>query len=272
MSRKCAASCLLVLGGICGLLFSAQALAAKTLQPVVSFRLLTESEYRHTIADIFGPQILVQGRFEPGRRIGGLLAASSTILSVTPAGFEGYAKTAGSIADQVTSPEKRAQYIKCAPKSASAPDDACASQFIGRYGRLLFRRPLKSDELKSRVALAAKIATSSKDFYTGLRYALAVTLLAAPEFLFQNDRAVPAGKDLTLDPYSRASRLSYLMWNTTPDEELLQAAQTGELATDAGVAKEVDRLMASPGWRRACGLSLPTCCNWTPSTTRSRTR
>src|SRR6185437_12920572 len=75
---------------------------------------------------------------------------------------------------------------------------------------------------------------------------LAVTLLAAPEFLFQNERAVPAGKDLTLDPYSRASRLSYLMWNTTPDEELMHAAASGELATDAGVAKEVDRLMASP--------------------------
>ena len=246
MSRKCAANFLLVLSCICGPLLSTPVLAAKALEPVVSFRLLTESEYRHSIADIFGPQIMVQGRFEPGRRMGGLLAASSNVLSVTPAGFEGYAKTAGSIADQVTSPEKRAQYIKCTPKSASAPDDVCASQFIGRYGRLLFRRPLSSEELKPRVALAAKIAASSKDFYTGLRYALAVTLLAAPEFLFQNERAVPAGKDLTLDAYSRASRLSYLMWNTTPDEELLHAAASGELATDAGVAKEVDRLMASP--------------------------
>ncbi|HEY8255837.1 MAG TPA: hypothetical protein VIG39_14400, partial [Rhizomicrobium sp.] len=62
MSRKYAASCLLVLSGIGGLLFSAPAWAAKTPEPVVSFRLLTESEYRHSIADIFGPQILVQGR------------------------------------------------------------------------------------------------------------------------------------------------------------------------------------------------------------------
>lgn len=244
MSRKYAA--FFVLGCILGPLSATQALAAKAPEPVLSFRLLTESEYRHSIADIFGPQITVQGRFEPGRRVGGLLAASSNILSVTPAGFEGYAKTGGSIADQVTGPAKRGQYIKCTPKSASAADDDCAGQFISHYGRLLFRRPLSNDEVKSRVALAGKIATSSKDFYTGLRYALAVTLLCAPEFLFRNERAVPAGKEFTLDPYSRASRLSYLLWNTTPDEELLRAAGTGELATDVGVAKQVDRLMASP--------------------------
>lgn len=246
MSRKRAPRCFLVVSCICGLLASADASTAKPLQPVLSFRLLTESEYRHSIADIFGPRILVQGRFEPGRRIGGLLAASANILSITPAGFEGYAKTADSIAVQVTSPENRPKYMSCAPKSPSASDDACASQFISQYGRLLFRRPLTAAELKSRVTLAGNLAASSKDFYTGLRYALAVTLLAAPEFLFQNERAVPAGKDLTLDPYSRASRLSYLMWNSTPDEELLRAAGTGELATDAGVAKQVDRLMASP--------------------------
>ena len=246
MTRKYTAHCVAILSYLGGLFLNTPVLAAKSPEPVLSFRLLTESEYRHSIADIFGPQIVIQGRFEPGRRIGGLLAASTNVLSVTPGGFEGYAKTAGSIAEQVTRPENRAQYIKCTPKSASAPDDACASQFISRYGRLLFRRPLSNEELKPRVALAAKITTSSKDFYTGLRYALAVTLLAAPEFLFQNERAVPAGRDLTLDAYSRASRLSYLMWNTTPDEEMLKAAASGELATDAGVAKQVDRLMASP--------------------------
>ena len=90
------------------------------------------------------------------------------------------------------------------------------------------------------------MATSQKDFYAGLRYGLA-SLLQSPNFLFRKEMAVPAAdKDYTLDPYSRATRLSYLMWDTTPDAELLHAAQNGELNTPAGLDKQVDRLMASP--------------------------
>jgi hypothetical protein len=233
--------------GIAGLcLLAARPVMAAPAGEIDSLRLLTESEYRHSIADIFGPKIVVQGRFEPGQRIGGLKAASGTVLSVTAAGFDGYTKMADTIALQIVDPKNRAELVGCTPKSTTGPDDACAGQVIARYGRLLFRRPLRPDEFKSRVALASKLAMSSQDFYTGLRYAMAVTLLAAPEFLFRNEHAIPAAGDYTLDPYSRASRLSYLMWDTTPDEQLLKAAESGELATDAGVAKQVDRLMASP--------------------------
>lgn len=236
------------------LIIAIAALAACAVFPAIadapsevsSLRMLTESEYRHSIADIFGPEISVQGRFEPAKRIGGLLAASGNVLSVTPAGYEDYTKMADNIASQVVGPKNRAQLVGCTPKSISGPDDACASKFLARYGRLLFRRPLKADELKSRVALAGKLATSSKDFYGGLRYALAVTLLSAPEFLFRDERAIPAGKNYTLDSFSRAARLSYFLWDTTPDEELLKTAESGELQTPAGVAKQVDRLMASP--------------------------
>ena len=231
----------LLAAGFC----AAVAVAAQQSEPA-GLRLLTESEYRNSIADIFGPGIKVQGRFEPERRVGGLLAASTTILSVPAAGFEAYAKMADNVAIQVVDAKNRARLVACVPKSAKAPDDACASQFLSQYGRLLFRRSLAADELQSRVALADKLAKSSSDFYYGLRYSLG-TLLSAPEFLFRTELAVPAaGKDYTLDGYSRASRLSYLMWDTTPDAELLRAAESGELQTPAGVSKQVDRLMASP--------------------------
>jgi hypothetical protein len=239
------------IGGFVGLGLLAVSLcpavaASPAPKEIVGLRLLTETEYRNSIADILGPEIQIQGRFEPGRRMGGLLAASSNVLSITAAGFEGFTKMADGIAIQVVDPKNRDRLVGCAPKSPTAPDNACASQFIARYGRLLFRRPLTGDELKPRVAMAAKLATVSNDFYAGLRYTLAVTMLAAPEFLFRNERATPAGKDYTLDPDSRAARLSYLMWDTTPDAELLRVAQSGELNTPAGIAKQVDRLMASP--------------------------
>ena len=213
---------------------------------VVGLRRLTEQEYRNSIADIFGQTIAVQGVFEPGIRVGGLVAASTAVLSVTPAGFESFSKMADSIALQVTAAQNRSRLVPCTPKSATAPDDACAAQFFSQYGLLLFRRPLTGDELKTRVNLAQAMAKKSGDFYAGLRYGLA-TLLQSPEFLFRKEIAVPAGgKDYSLEPYSRATRLGYLMWDTTPDAELLRAAQTGELNTDAGLNKQVDRLMASP--------------------------
>jgi hypothetical protein len=213
---------------------------------VVGLRRLSEQEYRNSIADIFGKDIVVQGMFEPGVRMGGLVAASTAVLSVTPAGFESFSKMADSIAVQVTSEKFRGRLVSCAPKSAKAPDDSCAADFLGHYGLLLFRRPLTSDELKSRVILARSMAKSSGDFYAGLRYGLA-TLAQSPKFLFRKELAVPAGdKAYTLEPYSRATRLSYLMWGTTPDTELLRAAETGELKTLAGLEKQADRLLASP--------------------------
>jgi hypothetical protein len=95
------------------------------------------------------------------------------------------------------------------------------------------------------VKLAAAMTKSTGDFYVGLRYGLA-ELVQSPSFLFRKELAVPAGKAWTLEPYSRATRLSYLMWDTTPDNELLQAAGAGELNTAAGLDKQVSRLLASP--------------------------
>ena len=208
-------------------------------------RRLTESQYRNSIADIFGTGIVVQGRFEPDRRVGGLLAASGTTLSITPAGFEGYAKMADGIARQVVDEKNRAKLIPCTPKSATAPDRGCAGQILERYGLLLFRRPLTSGELKARLDAADSVTKQSGNFYTGIRYSL-TTLLSAPDFLFRTEMAVPRGKEYTLDGYSRAARLSYMLWDTTPDRELLDAARSGTLDSDAGVKTEAARLMASP--------------------------
>jgi hypothetical protein len=214
-------------------------------EQVVGLRRLSEQEYRNSIADIFGHDIAVQGMFEPGVRMGGLVAASTAVLSVTPAGFDSFSKMADSIAIQTTDEKRRSRLVSCTPKAAGASDDACAADFFGHYGLLLFRRPLTADELKARVNLAHAMTKSSGDFYEGLRYGLA-EMLQSPNFLFRKELAVPAGGNTyTLEPYSRATRLSYLMWDTTPDSELLHAAGSGELNTAAGLEKQLNRLLAS---------------------------
>src|SRR5690349_17786151 len=120
---------LIALTGLC-LLATAQIPVWGAGPYLSGLRRLTESQYRNSIADIFGPGIVVQGRFEPDRRIGGLLAASGTTLSITAAGFEGYAKIADSIAKQVVDEKNRSRLIPCTPKSATAADRGCARQVI----------------------------------------------------------------------------------------------------------------------------------------------
>jgi len=212
---------------------------------VVSLRRLTQNEYRNSIADIFGPEIVVQGTFEPPQRIGGLQATSTAMLSITPGGFESFTKMADSIAEQVAGQKYRAK-LPCAPESAKEPDDACMMQVLNHYGPSLYRRPLTQDELNNGIKLSHDLAQKSGDFYTGLRYGLA-SLIQSPDFLFRKEIAIPAGDNkYALDAYSRATRLSYLMWDTAPDAELLAAAAHGDLSNAAGLEKQVDRLMSSP--------------------------
>jgi hypothetical protein len=214
----------------------------------VALRRITETQYRHTIADVFGPQIKIDARFEPERREEGLLALGSAMLSLTSAGFEQYFALATSIADQALNEPQRANVVACTPADAAAPDEACAREFLTRYGERLFRRALTQEELQSRLQTAALGATQAKDFYAGLKLAL-TSLLIAPDFLFrveyaESDPANPGER--RLDGYTKASRLSHLLWDSAPDDELLAAARSGAIHTQAELEKQIARMIASP--------------------------
>jgi hypothetical protein len=127
---------------------------------------------------------------------------------------------------------------------------------------LLFRRPLDKALADQVVARSVDGANELHDFYGGLAVALE-GLLMAPQALFVADRAKPDPARpgyARLDAFSLASRLSFFLWNAAPDDELLRAAEKGELDSASGLAKTVDRMLASPGSRRACALSSTTCC------------
>ena len=72
-------------------------------------RLLTESQYRNIIADVFGRQIEVAGRFDPVVRTEGLLAVGAGLATVTPSGVERYVALARSIAQQVVAAQNRSE-------------------------------------------------------------------------------------------------------------------------------------------------------------------
>lgn len=214
----------------------------------IALRRITETQYRHTIADVFGPQIKVEARFEPERREEGLLALGSAMLSLTSSGFEQYFSLASSISEQALGEKERTATVGCTPADATQPDDACARKFVERYGELLFRRPLTQAEIDSRLRTATLGAEQAKDFYAGLKLVL-TSMLVAPDFLFRVESSEPDpanAKQQRLDAYTKASRLAYLLWDTTPDAELLAAARSGSLHTQAELDKQIARMIASP--------------------------
>ena len=211
-------------------------------------RRLTRQQYRTIINDLFGDSIIIGGPFEPDVREGGLLAVGAGKMSIASSGLDGYNKMGRNIAAQVVDETHRDMLLGCVPAAADMPDDACARQFLGRVGQHMYRRPLTDAELESRVAVANEAAKTRGDFYLGLETSL-LTMLVSPNFLFihEGTEPDPNHKGLErLDAYSKASRLSFFLWNNAPDEALLDAAVSGALDTQKGLEAQVDRMMASP--------------------------
>ena len=215
----------------------------------MTFLRLTPAQYQRAIHEIFGPSIRVDdGATVLGVRDRGLLALGARRSTLSAAELERYEALAQQVAAQVTAPARRATLIQCRPAADDAPDDACAARFVTRAGRFLFRRPLTGDETGLYVAVAHPAARTLGDYYGGLRAALA-GMLVAPEFLFRVEHSEPDPADpemLRLEAWSRASRLSFFLWDSAPDGLLLDAAESGELLSREGLERQVERLLASP--------------------------
>jgi hypothetical protein len=214
----------------------------------IALRRLTTEQYVNSVHDVLGASLTVPERIDPDERASGLLSVGSTFAGITPSGFEKYEAAATAIAKEALSGNRRDALMPCEPASATSSDDPCARQFIEQIGGRLFRRPLEPEEVQSRVELAAQAARAVGDFHQGLELALA-SMLVSPDFLFRVETAEPdpanAGT-IRLTATTVASRLSYWLWNTTPDDELLELAQSGELLDPEQLVTQVDRLLDSP--------------------------
>jgi hypothetical protein len=210
-----------------------------------TLRLLTQAQYENAIASVFGSDIAVKVRLAPVNRVDGLLEVGARTAMLNTGALDPLESSAREIAAQVVEPARRAYLFPCKPADPARADNACAGQFLSRVGRLLYRRPLRQGELSQAVALAGQAAGVSNDFYDGIAYALS-GMLVSPEFLFIHETAVPTPAGMRLDAYSKASRLSFLLWNTTPDDELLRAAERGDLDDPTRLAALFDRMTRSP--------------------------
>ena len=236
-----------VAAAVSGAAWAVASLDAPNTGGELVMRRLTPDQYRQSIADIFGRTITLGGRFEPDVRYNGLLALGTGVASATPSAIEQYEAMARVVANQVVSEQRRETLIPCKPASLKAADEVCASKFLTRAGRLLYRRPLTVEEIRTWAGIAGESATKLNDFYAGLSTSLSTMMVSIP-FLFRQEIAVPDPAKpgfYRMTSYSKASRLSFFLWNTTPDEELLGAAEKGELNSKNGLTKQVERMMKS---------------------------
>ena len=212
-------------------------------------RLLTGQQYSNTIAQIFGADISdsVMAPLPPLHRTDGLLASGAAFIGVTSDQLQQIQQAAASVAAKVIDETHRDYLISCTPASATESDSVCAARFLRETGRLLYRRPLDETRVAGLVAVADAAAEQTEDFYAGLGLALE-SVLVSPEVIFIVDAVEPdpqrPGQE-RLDAYSLASRLSFFLWNTAPDDALLLAAENGELHTRQGLERAVDRMLAS---------------------------
>lgn len=206
-------------------------------------RRLTQAQFQRTVRDLFGPDLVVAGPLDVDARLDGLFAVGAASATVSPRGVELYEEAARSIAEQVAA-DPTAARLPCAPLDAF--DVTCTRAILRVMGRRIWRRPLSADELARMLDVTVRAQVVLADAWQGLEFGLAA-LLQAPDFLFRveaGEASVDGERRFT--NYEMASRLAYFLWNTTPDDALLDAAEDGLLTHDDGLATIVAQMLADP--------------------------
>jgi Protein of unknown function (DUF1588)/Protein of unknown function (DUF1592)/Protein of unknown function (DUF1595)/Protein of unknown function (DUF1585)/Protein of unknown function (DUF1587) len=150
---------------------------------------------------------------------------------------------------------KVATLVPCGAMSTDAQFLACAQTYFTTTAKLLFRRSLTAAELSNWMAVyqsvvSSRAATAAKNHAAGVA-AVVEGLLQSPSFLFRVER-VPASfsngpnETFPLDDNALVSRLSFLLWNSGPDQTLLSLADAPEPLTQAALVSQIERMLESP--------------------------
>jgi mono/diheme cytochrome c family protein len=138
----------------------------------------------------------------------------------------------------------RKRIFTCRPVSARE-EEPCAHKIIGTLARLAYRRPVTEREIEPLIAIY-KMGRSDRDFDAGIERGLEA-LLSSPKFLIRTEREpadVKPGTVYRLSDLELASRLSFFLWRSVPDEELLGLAEQGKLSDPTVLEKQVHRMLA----------------------------
>jgi hypothetical protein len=141
----------------------------------------------------------------------------------------------------------RERIFTCYPREP-AEEEACAQQILTRLAGEAYRRPVGDSDIRDLMAFYHR-GRQSVDFDAGIRLAL-TAILASPDFLYRAELPAPgaatAGTTYRLGDLELASRLSFFLWSTLPDDELLAVAAKGQLHEPEQLTREVRRMLADP--------------------------
>jgi uncharacterized protein DUF1592/uncharacterized protein DUF1588/uncharacterized protein DUF1595/uncharacterized protein DUF1587/uncharacterized protein DUF1585 len=221
----------------------ASAMCAKPAPGAAPLRRLSNAEYRNTVQDLLvevagiGPAVASSTKdfVEEAESLG--FRNNAEFLGVSSLLAQGFMDSAEALAPMVAATDK---LIGC-----TTADAACAKQFVESFGKRAFRRPLLPAEVARYTALYDKAAAKGYDFKTGIEW-IAFTLLQSTQFLYRVE--LGAAKDGAYAPsqYETASRLSYLIWQSMPDQALFDAADRGELGEKKQIEGQARRLLKDP--------------------------
>jgi mono/diheme cytochrome c family protein len=145
----------------------------------------------------------------------------------------------------VSSSEARKRLFVCTPKSA-AQESSCAGTILATVARRAFRRPVTKVDLGAPMAIYKEERTAGGDFDAGIRAGLA-RILTSPAFLFRSEAdpaALAPGTAHRVSDIELASRLSFFLWSSIPDDELLNLAAAGRLRAPGVLEAQVRRMIA----------------------------
>ncbi len=176
---------------------------------------------------------------------GSVFNNNSALLKVSANLWSDYRNAAETMAETIGA---NAELVKrLLPPDLPADPDQRGKAIVIPLLRRAFRRPPTADEVSKLVALyknGSKFSSNKDSTAAGLEVVI-TAVLQAPAFLYRSEIGDGSGgEDVQLQPYELASRLSYAVWNSIPDEELLKAAEAGELLEPEGLKKQVLRLVA----------------------------
>lgn len=180
-----------------------------------------------------------------GRTLGDISAGSVQGLTSLPhvrdLGISGPFNATG-----VSETPIRQRIFSCRPATPSE-EEPCATKIINTLARQAFRKPVSAEHLEEMMS-AYHTGRKQGDFDSGVRVALQL-MLAHPEFVFRFEKSpvnVAPNTNYRITDLELASRLSFFLWSTSPDEELISVAASGKLRDPLVLEKQVRRMLADP--------------------------
>jgi hypothetical protein len=204
---------------------------------------LNSTEYNATVTDVLGVKLQLANSSWRGGEIGGF-DNMAAVLDIDDAQYKRYFEAAGQISDAVfAAADLKAKIVTC----ATTDDVACVQSIISGIGRRVFRRPLSPDEVTTYNKVYT-LARQQGENHDGSIKQVLRSLLSSAEFLYriETDPNPSSTEKHPLNAYELASRLSYFLWSSAPDDALLAAAADNSLTQDDKLTAAVDRMLADP--------------------------